>query len=266
MIPLEGRSGRPSTSLVVACVRAGLFALAGSVLAALGHHTVADGAVPWRLVALLAGTQFAVVWPAARRRFSLASVVGGTLAAQGVLHLVLTLAGGRNGAATDRLGHGGHAGHVMHAHAVTAEGNGSAWHQTSAAMTAVHVLAGLAVAWLLHRADAAVAVAVVAARALAGAATAVAALLLPPTAGVRARTLPVVRVTERFAPFAQVRTRLLWHALVRRGPPGRSRVPTRPSPGRPPRAARHHQQGATSCPSITPPAPRAVSPWPAPPR
>ncbi|MEU0453849.1 hypothetical protein ABZ322_12640, partial [Streptomyces sp. NPDC006129] len=65
-----GTAGVPS-GWAGACVRAGMFALAGSVLAAIGHHAVADGSVPWRLVTAFAVAQFAAVWPLARRRLSL---------------------------------------------------------------------------------------------------------------------------------------------------------------------------------------------------
>lgn len=66
------------------------------MLAALGHVAVADGAVPWRFVSLLAGAQFIAVWPVARRRFSFPAALGCALAVQGVLHLVLTIMGERD--------------------------------------------------------------------------------------------------------------------------------------------------------------------------
>ncbi|MGW1089913.1 hypothetical protein ACWD4L_27305, partial [Streptomyces sp. NPDC002596] len=151
----DGPDGRPGPDRAVACVRAGLFALVGSVLAALGHHAVAEGAVPWQLVTAFAAGQFVVAWPFARRRFSLTVIIGCTLVAQGGLHLALTWVGGEHEAKPDQGGHAGHAAMEM--------GNGHAWHDAGTAMTTAHVLAALAAAWLLHRADTAVTVALAAA-------------------------------------------------------------------------------------------------------
>ncbi|KUO16277.1 hypothetical protein AQJ91_37020 [Streptomyces dysideae] len=217
-----------------------MFALVGSVLAALGHHAVAEGAVPWRLVAVFAVAQFAAAWPFARRRFSLPAVIGCTLAAQGALHLALTRAGGAH---HTEPGHGGHAGH-----AAMATSDGHAWHHAGTAMTTAHVAAALAVAWLLHRADTAVTVALAAARTVRAAAASALARVVPCLTGATALTPRSVRLVGRFTLPAAPRTRTLDHALVRRGPPGRERVPVIPHLRARLRPARlHHQQGVLLC-------------------
>lgn len=257
---LDGHPGRPEASRALVCVRAGAFALAGSVLAALGHVAVADGAVPWRFVSLLAGAQFIAVWPVARRRFSFPAALGCALAVQGVLHLVLTIMGERDPEGNVRAGH---AAHGMPGHAAMADG--PAWQHACTTLTAVHVLAAPAVAWLLHSADAAVVAAMAITRAVRGIAAAVAAWVRSLRTGVQVRPLPAVPLTEYAAPHARAWTHSLEHALVRRGPPGHAHVPSRPSPGRPPWGARlsrkeHLCVRAPRCPR------RAVSPRPAPPR
>ncbi|MFI0539555.1 hypothetical protein ACH3VS_11795 [Streptomyces sp. WSLK1-3] len=154
----QSSPSRTLTGRVTAGVRAGTFALAGSVIAALGHHAVADGVVPWRLVLLLAGAQFAAMWPVARRQFSLRSALGSALAVQGAMHLALTVAG------TSDPDLGG-----MRRPVLSAAAGGHTWQHFSTAMSAVHLLSALVVIWLLHRADAAVAVALGIARAVRGA-------------------------------------------------------------------------------------------------
>ncbi|MFC9126127.1 hypothetical protein ACFT4A_04665 [Streptomyces sp. NPDC057099] len=236
---------------VGASVRAGMFALVGSVLAALGHHTVAEGTVPWRLVAGFGLVQFAAVRPVARRRLSLPTVAAATLAAQGVLHAGLTLAGGAHATGA---GHAGHQG--------TGGGDGHTWHQVSAGMTAAHVVAALAAGWLLHRADAALTAAFAAVRTVRRVAAAVMArvrqALLP--GGGAGGAPPVVPLLGRFDPPSAPRTRTLDHALVRRGPPGRLHVPVVPSSGPRLRRARPHQQGVPACPRTTTPVPYGASP------
>lgn len=232
-----------------------MFALALSVIAALGHHAVADGAVPWRLVLLLAGVQFAAVWPVARRRFSLGSALGSALAVQGGVHLALTVVG------TLVPAPGG-----MRRPMLSAAAEGDTWQHASAAMSAVHLLSALAVIWLLHGADAAVAVALGIARAVRGVATAVASWLRSLSGGARVRPLRALPLIGCSVRPVRERPPLLADALVRRGPPGHAPVPTGPSSGPPPRAVRLLPQGASLCPSTLPPARRVVSAWPEPPR
>ena len=251
----EGCPARTETGRVTACARAGVFALAGSVIAALGHHAVADGTVPWRLVLLLAGAQFAAVWPVARRRFSLASALGCALTVQGAMHLALTVVGG-----ADPVAAGTHGPLV----AVAAEGH--TWQHVSTVVSAVHLLSALAVVWLLHRADAAVAVALGIARAVRGIATAVASWVRSLSGGPRVRPLPAVPLTGCLVRPVWARPQLLGNALVRRGPPGHAPVPTGPSSGPPSRAVRLPLQGASLCSCTLPPARRVGSPRPEPPR
>ncbi|CCK25216.1 putative membrane protein [Streptomyces davaonensis JCM 4913] len=184
-----GRGGRPGRAEV--CVRAGLFALVGHVLAVLGHHSLADGPVPWELVAVGALVQFALALPAARcRSLSLPLVMGCTLTAQAILHTALT----------------GLRGGTHHVHTAVGHAPG---------MTAAHLLAATAAAWLLWRADAALDTA----RAVRRCAAAVLAGMTTPVAP---RGIPAPPAAVRLAPAFAVpaRARVLEHALVRRGPPG----------------------------------------------
>ncbi|MGC5563510.1 hypothetical protein ACPYPG_11760 [Streptomyces sp. FR-108] len=268
----EGRGVGPVPGSVAAVVRAVTFAVVGSVLAAVGHHAVDGGQVPWRFVALLAVAQFVAVLPLARRRPGLLTVVACTLTAQGATHLALgTVAGGGH--------HGpGHAGteHLAHAgrSAMAADGGGHTWQHAAGAMTAAHAGAALLVAWLLHRADAALAAALVTGRTLRALAAAVLSRLPPGTTAAVHEPPPAPPARFLGRPAA-TRTSTLEHALVRRGPPGRTPVPLVPlTRVRPPRPARFHQQGVPLCPRSRRPRSRprssprtAAAPgWPAPPR
>ncbi|MGX1115756.1 hypothetical protein RKD37_001119 [Streptomyces ambofaciens] len=146
----DQRDGSARPGHATACVRAGLFALVGTVLAALGHHAVAEGPFPWRLVSAFTLVQFGLIWPAARRRLPLSMILACTLTAQGSLHLALTWAGAATAAHTGLETHRSTG--VVH----PATGDGHVWHHASAAMTAAHVTAALLAGWLLHRADATV--------------------------------------------------------------------------------------------------------------
>ncbi|KRD21024.1 hypothetical protein ASE41_16125 [Streptomyces sp. Root264] len=209
------RAGRAET-----CARAGLFAVLGTVLAAFGHHAIAEGTVPWRLVTVLTVAQFSAVWPLARRRCAPVTTIGVTLATQGVLHLALSCADGDAPMAS--TGHTSHAGHM------TAVGDGHSWHHAGAAMTLVHTAAALVVAWLLHRADTRMTAALATLRTLAGAAASALALMRP--RAVTDQDRPAVRRPRRrsgafFEAAAQAREEVLEHAVVRRGPPRRGRPP-----------------------------------------
>ncbi|MDQ0948888.1 hypothetical protein QFZ24_002811 [Streptomyces phaeochromogenes] len=241
MAQCDGRSQGSRPSRAGARVRAVTFALVGSVLAAVGHHAVEGGQVPWRLVTAFAVTQFIVVRPFARRSPGLLAVGGCTLAAQAAMHLALTTAGGHRAG----TGHMAHAGHD----AMTTGAGGPPWqHASETAMTTAHVVAALVVAWLLHRADTAVTAALATGRTLRAAAAAVMARFLPGTAvATTQRPLPVP-LTGSFELPAGARTQTLEHALVRRGPPGRTPVPVIPLTRARPRPARFHQQGVPPCP------------------
>ncbi|NUT24958.1 MAG: hypothetical protein HOV84_03315 [Streptomyces sp.] len=262
MTPYGGRSAGARPGRTGASVRAGLFALVGSTLAALGHHAVAEGAVPWRLVIVFALGQFALVRPVTRRRLSLPAVVACTIVAQAALHLALTAAGSAHRPA------GGHAVHAAEGHSAhPALGDGHAWQHASAAMTAAHLAAALAAGWLLHRADAAVTAALIAVRTLRRAAAAAAATRLVP----RLRTTevtapPMLRLVGRFELPSAAWTYTLEHTLVRRGPPGRAHVPHRP-PTRATASARPASPARSSpCPHTTAPSSRAASRSAVPPR
>lgn len=208
--------------------RAGLFAVLGTVLAAFGHHAIAEGAVPWRLVAAAMVGQFAAVWPLARRRYTPAATVAFTLAIQGVLHLGLSNADGDTQAAVP--------GHAVHAgHGTAAVGDGHAWHHAGTAMTAVHAGAALVVAWLLHRADARMTVALGMLRTLARAAVATLAQVLPRPVRDTGRVpfgLPDRRPGASFGAAVPAWDDVLEHAVVRRGPPRREHLRSLTGPGR----------------------------------
>ncbi|MEU8929000.1 hypothetical protein AB0D30_03885 [Streptomyces sp. NPDC048409] len=252
------RAGRAGT-----CVRAGLFAVLGTVLAALGHHAIAEGAVPWRLVGAMAVLQFAAVWPLARRRCPPAATVLCTLAVQGALHLALSYVAGD--APTAMPGHAGHT--------VVDAGDGHAWHHAGAAMTTVHVVAALAVAWLLCRADARMTAALTTLTTVTRAAAAgLAQVLLRP---VRVAGRPAVVPSGRwhgaaFETAAAPWNDVLEHAVVRRGPPRagarpvRHPVPATTGPVRPVHA--RSSPCPRPCPSLRWPWPAAVSLSPALPR
>ncbi|WP_328437810.1 hypothetical protein OHA71_12460 [Streptomyces sp. NBC_00444] len=226
-------------------MRAAAFALVGSVLAALGHDAVAEGSVPWRLVAAFAVGQFVIVWPFARRRLSLPVVTVCTLVAQGALHLSLTVAGGTGDSAA------GHAGHPMGGGAAVHVEDGHAWHHASTAMTVAHLVAALAAGCLLQRADAALATALTATRAAGRAAAGVLARLVPRLAAVTVPAPTTVRLTGCFAPPRAARTLTLEHALVRRGPPGHAPVPVRPLTRAAASACPASRARSSPCPPIT---------------
>ena len=215
----EERAGDSRTSRAGTCARSGLFAVLGTVLATFGHHAIAEGTVPWRLVGASIVAQFAAVWPLARRRYTPAATVTCTLTMQGALHLAMSYADG------DRPAPAGMAGHAMHAgHRAVALGDGHAWHHAGTAMTTVHVVAALVVAWLLHRADARITAALGALGTLARAAVAALSQVLPrPVRGTGRRVFahPGRRLGASFEVAAPAWDDVLEHAVVRRGPPRR---------------------------------------------
>ncbi|WP_349294273.1 DUF1775 domain-containing protein [Streptomyces sp. LRE541] len=225
------RAVGPGAGSAAAAVRAVTFALVGSVLAAVGHHAVDGGQVPWRLVAALAVAQSAVVRPLARRRPGLRTVVGCTLAAQGAMHLALGEVAGvtRTGTGHAGTGHLG-AGHTAHAgHFAMATGDGGpAWQHAAGAMTAAHVCAALLVAWLLHRADAAVTAVLLTGRTLRALAAAVLSRFLPGGGPAAAHEPPTVPLAGPCDGPTGTHTTTLEHTLVRRGPPGTYARPARP--------------------------------------
>ncbi|MEX1651783.1 hypothetical protein ABZ960_01060 [Streptomyces pseudovenezuelae] len=258
----EEHSGAGRPDRTGTCARAGLFAVLGTLLATFGHHAVAEGTVPWRLVGVSVVAQFAAVWPLARRRFTPAATVLCTLAVQGIMHLVLSVTDGD----TSAPGHGMHAGQGE-----SAVGDGHAWHHAGTAMTLVHVVSALVVAWLLHRADARVTTALGVLGVLSRAAVAAVAQLLVREAQDAGR--PPVEVPDRqpratFEEAAPAWDDVLEHAVVRRGPPCRGVPPVRHRFRRPRNRLFPYQQGVPPCPC--PPdrrsVPAVVSFSPVPPR
>ncbi|WP_152773485.1 hypothetical protein [Streptomyces spongiae] len=235
----------------------------GTVFAAVGHHAVAEGAVPWRLVGVAIVAQFAAVWPLARRHYTPTATIAFTLATQGVLHLALSSADGDPPAVAPW--HATHAGHLA-----AAAGDGHVWHHAGAAMTTVHAVTALVMALLLNRADARMSAALGTLRTLAGAVgTALAQVLSRPVAGTGPLlpTLPGRRPGAFFEVALRAREEALEHVVVRRGPPRRGR----------PRASRSrclrdrffpYQQGVPLCPCPRTcwPLPAVVSLSPVPPR
>lgn len=125
--------------------RAAVFAVVGTVLGVSAHHLVAEGPAPWRQSGLAALVLFGVGLLGARRPRSLATVVATCGAAQTGLHVWLMTAHA-HGAAAAPTAMSGHLHHDAH----------QAWHgrlHDSVTMTAVHVVAAVLVAVLLHRAD-----------------------------------------------------------------------------------------------------------------
>ena len=202
----------PTRRAPLPVLRAAVFALVGTVLGVSAHHLVAEGPVPWRQSALAAAVLFAVGLVGTRRPRPLAAVVAVCGVAQAGLHLWL-MAEHPDGAAPMAMS--AHMHHGMDAH--------TAWHgqvHDSLAMTAVHAVAAVLVAVLLHRADAVcwslargLTTAVEAARArVVTAWTLLSKRLTPPEAGLRA-----------FVPARLERPplngALLADVVVRRGPP-----------------------------------------------
>ncbi|WP_327191395.1 hypothetical protein [Streptomyces xinghaiensis] len=256
--PVPWPSGRP---------RAAVFALTGTVLAVAGHHAVLDVPVPWGTAAVLAAAQYAAVRPLARRRRALPAVVAATLAAQAVLHTALSLAAGCGPAA----GHAAHAAQAADGGGLPGRGADGALaaagvhlcHPAPAAMTAAHVLAALAVAWLLHRTDTTAAAAARAARAVRRAAgEALAALLTrcPRPAGPTGRAPEPADTAVPAEPPSPARE-FLASAVVRRGPPDRKRNRgcRFPAPVAPPRSGRSPEE----LPHVRSPAPAFRAPAPA---
>ncbi|MFC7842773.1 hypothetical protein [Streptomyces sp. NPDC057382] len=211
----EVRAQAGPASRAGACARAGLFAVLGTVLATFGHHAIAEGTMPWRLAGAAVVAQFVAIWPLARRSYTPAATVACTLVTQGVLHLALSFVDGDTQAAIP-----GHATHAVHGPAPV--GDGHTWHDAGAAMTTVHVVAALVVAWLLHRADAQMATALGALGTLARVAAAALAQVLP-RLFCGPGPVPLALPDRRSAACAEVAAQpwdhVLEYAVVRRGPP-----------------------------------------------
>ncbi|MEV8547794.1 hypothetical protein [Streptomyces sp. NPDC051572] len=133
-------------------LRAAVFAAVGTVLGVSAHHLIAEGPAPWRQSAWAAAVLFGIGLTGARRPRTLGAVTATSAAAQVGLHLWLSTAHAHTTTPTMTM----HAHHSMDTHH-TMDTHG-AWHERlhgSLTMTAVHAVAAVLVAVLLHRADAA---------------------------------------------------------------------------------------------------------------
>ncbi|WP_241692051.1 hypothetical protein [Streptomyces sp. N1] len=194
------------TRRAVRAVRAVLFAVVCVSLAGAGHALSSSHPVPpWVLLAALPPVAVAA-WCAAGRARGTAAIGAGLVAAQLVLHLVLTEAHAFPGHALEPHHSGTDARHMATAAA------GWAPPTDTLSMTAAHLLAALGCAWWLACGERAV---VQLAHAM------LAALLRPFRRPVPVRLpqrppgRPAVAVDEQPAAV-----RLLRHAVSRRGPPG----------------------------------------------
>ena len=127
-------------------LRAAVFAAVGTVLGVSAHHLIAEGPAPWRQSVWAAAVLFGIGLAGARRPRTLGAVTATSAIAQVGLHLWLSTTHAHTTMPTTAMD----AHHTMNAH--------GAWHERlhgSLAMTAVHAVAVVLVAVLLHRADAA---------------------------------------------------------------------------------------------------------------
>ncbi|MFJ3844820.1 hypothetical protein ACIPV3_12200 [Streptomyces albidoflavus] len=194
------------TRRAVRAVRAVLFAVVCVSLAGAGHALSSSHPVPpWVLLAALPPVAVAA-WCAAGRARGTAAIGAGLVAAQFVLHLVLTEAHAFPGHALEPHHPGTDARHMATAAA------GWAPPTDTLSMTAAHLLAALGCAWWLACGERAV---------VQLAHATLAALLRPFRRPVPVRLpqrppgRPAVAVDEQPAAV-----RLLRHAVSRRGPPG----------------------------------------------
>ncbi|WP_330308442.1 MULTISPECIES: hypothetical protein [unclassified Streptomyces] len=195
-------------------LRAAVFAAVGTVLGVSAHHLIAEGSAPWRQSAWAAAVLFGIGLAGARRPRTLGAVMATSAGAQVGLHLWLSTAHA-HAAPTMAMPMPMHGHHTMDTH--------GAWHERlhgSLAMTAVHAVAAVLVAVLLHRADAACwslarGLTAVADGVQARLATVWALLSDRPTQAEGELPTLALEWTERPPPEGAV----LAHVVVRRGPP-----------------------------------------------
>lgn len=188
--------------------RATVFAAVCVMLAAAGHAAAGETATLWGMGLGFAGV-LAVAWVLTGAERSLATIGGGLLGGQFVLHSLFV-------SLTPRPGGGGAA---MH-HAMAASPSAGSGHG-GAAMTLAHVVAAVVAAWWLRRGERAVwALARRAATLASRPFRALLSLLNP--AAVAAPAAPV-RLRTSFAWVRPGRSPLR-HSVIRRGPPSCSTV------------------------------------------
>lgn len=187
-------------------LRAGLFAVISTVLAAAGHHLGSKDPVLWPRLLGAGVMVFLAALPGAGRARRPAPVLAATLAAQLVLHRGLSMSSGASAVPAHRA-HG-------------AAGQEYATHHSVSLMLVAHVVAAASVAVLMQRAD----------RRLselphaAGRWVEAAAVALAAAAG-RLSLRPADRTGRQAVPMpaarrpVPLRARLV-HVVVRRGPPG----------------------------------------------
>lgn len=196
--------------------RAAVFAVVGTVLGVSAHHLGAGEPAPWRSGVVAAVLLFAVGLAGTRRPRSLAAVVATSATAQTGLHVWLTAVHTRPWGATS-------AAMPMAADthpAMSAHGTWPGRLHDSAAMTALHAVAAVLVAVLLHRADAAC---WSLARGLTGVVDAVRARIATVRALLDGLPVPSGRGSRARRPRRTepppLGTGLLRNVVVRRGPP-----------------------------------------------
>jgi hypothetical protein len=187
--------------------RAAVFATVCTALALAGHMAASGGAVaPWKVGAGCAAMTALAMLLAGHER-SLPTIMGGLFGGQFMLHVLFVAgqvtAAGAGGAMAAHPGHDGLAVPVVH---------------SGAGMISAHYAAALVAAWWLRRGE----------RAVWHLAREVAALALAPARALLAITPVVpgglVRVPPTTATAVRLISRMLRHAVRRRGPPFRSRV------------------------------------------
>lgn len=195
-----------STQPVLRSTRAAIFAAVCVSLAAAGHSLAAHTAVASWTVTVGFAMVYVVAWTLGGAERSLATIMGGLLGGQFVLHSLFMSAtpgmSGMSGAAGPGMDHG----------AAVAPGHAGGW----STMTLAHVAAAVISAWWLRRGERA------AWRLARWAATAASRRVRTLLALLGARSQPALAApvsSRTAAPSRAPRDRLLRHAVVRRGPP-----------------------------------------------
>ncbi|QOV34581.1 hypothetical protein IM697_31340 [Streptomyces ferrugineus] len=231
-------------------VRTAMFAAVCAMTTALGHALMADDVLPWWVVGVAFAGTASGAWRLTGREHRAVTIVGATVVAQGLLHLLFSLthrlvrpstAVGAPIADRPSGTHGmafSHSGVGMHhpgAHAPVLETHSGApflsavTHAASAGMLLAHLLAAVACGVWLWRGEAAVH----------RIGRALAATLFAPlrrvcrvlSRTVARRAAPPCRIAEGAAEDARPTPSALRHAVVRRGPPqGHHPRAHRPSP------------------------------------
>lgn len=195
-----------STQPALRSSRAAIFAAVCLTLATAGHAIAAQTAVSVWATGVGFAAVYAVAWTLTGAERSLATIMGGLLAGQFVLHSLFM-------AATAPAGHTSAMDHATGHVTMTAGGHGGA------VMTLAHGAAAVVSAWWLRRGERAVWALARRATALASRPVRMLLALLEYRSPVAAQAHVPGRTS---APSSGPRPRLLRHAVVRRGPPSGS--------------------------------------------